>query len=367
MTKKNIDDKTRPRFTRPLLQWYRSAGRDLPWRLTCDPYAIWVSEIMLQQTQVATVLPYYHRFLKIFPTIQALALSDLERVLKLWQGLGYYARARHLHKAAGEVLVRFSGKVPSTYQELNALPGIGRSTAGAILTIAHKKRYPILDGNVRRVLCRFFGITKDPREKWVKDWLWHTSETLLPHRDAATYLQAIMDFGATVCTPKQPSCTPCPVARSCEAFKKDLQHILPVKTPRKKVPHFDYFAAVIKCDDTVLIQRRPLKGLLAGLWEFPGERVETALSSVAASCEQFLRRQIDTDVPNPRHYMTIRHAFTHFKMTLHVFSFHLKKPVSVKPPLKWVSKTSLSGYAFSSAHQKIISGLPQGEEQSILF
>lgn len=358
----------RRNFTAPLLKWYAAAGRELPWRVTDDPYRIWLSEIMLQQTQVATVLPYYHRFLAAFPTIRSLASADLEAVLKLWQGLGYYARARYLHRAAQAVLSQYSGEMPKTFEALHALPGIGRSTSGAILTIAHGKRYPILDGNVRRVLCRFFAIEKDSREKTVDAWLWHCSEQLIPRRDAGHYLQAIMDLGATVCTPKQPNCTHCPLEKSCAARKKGLETMLPLKAASKKVPHFDYFAGVLSVEEFVLIRRRPLQGLLAGLWEFPGDRIDPQKKlSITASYEHFFREALDVNVRGSHAYMEIRHVFTHFKMTLHVFSFHLKKRFETSSPLMWVQREALSDRPFSSAHQKIVAQVCAKFSQPQLF
>ncbi len=350
-----IDANIQTLFTRPLVQWYRGAGRNLPWRKTKDPYAIWVSEIMLQQTQVATVLPYYQRFLTAFPSIQALALEDLEKVLMLWQGLGYYARARHLHQAAREVMKRFGGKLPSAFEQLSALPGIGRSTAGAILTIAFGERYPILDGNVRRVLCRFFAIEKEARDKAVEKWLWRCSENLLPKREVDLYLQAVMDLGATCCTPKKPLCCSCPLKEACGAFRSGLQDILPIKRVAKKIPHFDHFAGVVLCGDAVLIRRRPLEGLLAGLWEFPGERTnpDSKECSISSNYEDFFSREVNLDVSHARPWMTIRHVFTHFKMTLHVFSCSLKKCVNRDAPFRWVSHRDLNDYPFSAAHQKI--------------
>lgn len=369
MTRNPVDAAVRRQFTAPLLRWYHASGRDLPWRITDDPYRIWLSEVMLQQTQVVTVLPYYDRFLEAFPTIKDLASADLEAVLKLWQGLGYYARARHLHQAAQTLVSQFSAKLPVSFASILALPGIGRSTAGAILTIAYGKRYPILDSNVRRVLCRFFAIETDPREKSVDAWLWHCSEQLMPKQNASHYLQAIMDLGATVCTPKRPKCLNCPVRKSCAARKQGLVADIPLKTVSKKIPHYDYFAGVLCVENSVLIRRRPLKGLLAGLWEFPGERVSEHVNngSVVHSYENYFREALNIDVSNSRPCMKIRHVFTHFKMTLHVFLFHLESQVKTALPLKWVEREALSDCPFSSAHQKIVLQLGQNPDQGELF
>lgn len=363
------DPSDRNRFTRPLIKWYQCAGRRLPWRETIDPYAIWVSEIMLQQTQVATVLPYYQRFLKVFPSIGALAEAEVEAVLKVWQGLGYYARARNLHKAAREVVAQYKGALPSTFDALHALPGIGRSSAGAILTIAFGQRHPILDGNVRRVLCRFFAVKENPRDKKIEAMLWSRSESLLPKRNAGLYLQAIMDLGATCCTPAQPTCALCPVKSGCGAYKKGLQDLLPVKRTPKQIPHFDYFAGVMTCGEQVLIRRRPLKGLLAGLWEFPGERAGPVSErrDMGASYAAFLRKEMEMDLPRFDPWLKINHVFTHFKMTLHVFSHELKNGMKRDLPSKWVARKTLLDHPFSSAHHKIALRLIEAEDRTPLF
>jgi len=365
---------TQARFARALLEWYARGGRDLPWRSTKDPYAIWVSEIMLQQTQVATVLSYYQRFLKAFPDIPALAAANLESVLMLWQGLGYYARARNLHKAAQRMVAQHQGLIPEDFKTLLALPGIGRSSAGAISSIAFGQRHPILDGNVRRVLCRFFGIEADPKDKAATEELWALSESLLPQKDAGLFQQAIMDLGATCCLPKQPCCPRCPVSSGCAAFQRGLQAVLPLKASRKKSPHFAHFAAVLIFERQVLIQRRPLSGLLGGLWEFPGARVGPASErpDTGAACTAFLKREMALTPPLPGPWMKINHVFTHFKMTLHVFSLRLKSRTGrnglpQKEGLKWIPLSRLREHPFSAAHLKIASRLLEAKPQQFLF
>ncbi|MFQ5597287.1 MAG: A/G-specific adenine glycosylase [Nitrospiria bacterium] len=355
-----VDRKVYKAFTTSLLRWYRAAGRDLPWRYTSDPYAVWVSEIMLQQTQVATALPYYRRFLTVFPTVEALAAAPLERVLKIWQGLGYYARVRHLHRAAQLVVRQYRGEIPADFKTLQVLPGIGRSTAGAILTIAFGQRYPILDGNVRRVLCRFFAIRKDPKEKPVNDWLWTCSEALLPKRAPGLFLQAIMDLGATVCKPVKPLCDQCPVQKGCRADQEGIQALIPLKRTAKAIPHFDYMAGVIVHKGEVLIHRRPLKGLLAGLWEFPGGRLKPDRGQASlntpgkAAMRLFLKKELNMNCSVTQSWMTVQHAFTHFRMTLHVFKGCSKDKSALPPSFKWAPCTSLGDYPFSAAHQKIV-------------
>ena len=339
-------------FTRALLRWYRAFGRDLPWRKTTDPYAIWVSEIMLQQTQVATALPYYRRFLSAFPTVQDLAAASLDKVLKSWEGLGYYARARNLHRAAKELVDVYNGIFPSTFEEVLSLPGVGRSTAGAILTIGFGQSHPILDGNVRRVLCRYFCVEEDPRGKKTEERLWRYSESLLPKRNAAAYTQAIMDLGATICTPSSPQCSVCPLNQGCLGYQKGLQEKLPLRGAAKVLPHRDYLAAVIRRGEKVLIGRRPLKGLLGGLWEFPGGR---SFSKVGADGEapKLLEKELGFQIQNVAPWMEVRHVFTHFRMTLRIFVCQTKIR-NIPSDLKWVSLKELDRYPFSSAHQKIV-------------
>ncbi|MFY9269710.1 MAG: A/G-specific adenine glycosylase [Candidatus Manganitrophaceae bacterium] len=356
-------------FTRNLLKWYRTHGRDLPWRRTSDPYAVWISEIMLQQTQVATVLPYYDRFLLNFPTVLDLATAPLDQVLKMWEGLGYYARARHLHRAAGEVVARFGGLFPSRFEEILSLPGIGRSTAGAIATIAFGRRYPILDGNVKRVLCRYFCIEDDPKKKAVEERLWNFAERLLPKEGTkegtGEYTQAIMDLGATLCSPVAPGCTVCPVKKGCEAFATGIQESLPVREKGKTIPKRDYVAGLLLYNERVLIRRRPEKGLWGGLWEFPGGRVDPNREEkgFAGRMRGILKKEIPWPVERWTPLGGITHTLTHFKMTLHLFSGEIEKGGGEdRSDLRWVPIKKLADYPFSSAHQKVFAKLRGCEE-----
>ncbi len=354
------------KFPPLLLRWYKKNGRDLPWRKTTDPYAIWVSEILLQQTQVATVIGYYKKFLLKFPTVQSLATAEIDDVLKCWQGLGYYARARNLLLAAKTIVDQFGGTVPSTLKELLSLPGIGRSTASDILNIAFGQRHPMLDGNVKRILIRYFCISKDPKEKQVTDQLWRLLESLLPKKEVDHYTQAIMDLGATICLPKNPKCDCCPVAPSCQAYQKGLQNKLPIKPIKKKPPHYDYVAAIIQKGDKVLIKKRQETGLLGGLWEFLGGRrrppagmtaLVGAVKKKSVDDTNQYNKLIEEEIGQPVLLtplnVEIKHAFTHFKMTLHLFAGKVRR-TNVKLPLKWVSIDQLKEYPFSSAHQKIV-------------
>ena len=259
---------------RKLLSWYARNKRDLPWRRTKDPYRIWVSEVMLQQTQVDTVIPYYERWMKRFPTINALAKASLDEVLKVWEGLGYYARARNLHKAAKLIREEHKGKFPDSYEEIHRLPGIGDYTAGAISSIAFNLPTPVLDGNVTRVLCRLFAIRQDPKSPKTQEKLWRLAGSLLPKKNPGDFNQALMELGALVCLPELPRCLFCPLPSACEARKIGLELSLPVRTQKKPLPTVSVSVALLWKDGKLLIQRRPEQGLLGGLWEFPGGKIE---------------------------------------------------------------------------------------------
>ena len=257
---------------RRLLAHYRATRRDLPWRRTRDPYAVWVSEIMLQQTRVATVIPYYERWLERFPTVAALADAPLDDVLERWSGLGYYSRARNLHRGAHEVMARWGGALPRTARELREVPGIGRYTAGAIASIAHGEPTPLVDGNVARVLARHYGIDEDVKSTVGQKRLWALAESLVPAEDPGDFNQALMELGAMVCTPRSPDCDACPLAATCVARAAGRTAELPVLPPRKRaseLPRLDRAAAWVVEEGRVLLVRRRPDGLYGGLWELP--------------------------------------------------------------------------------------------------
>ncbi len=353
-----------------LLAWFRANARDLPWRHDRSPYRVWLSEMMLQQTQVETVIPYFQRFLDRFPTLDDLAAAPLGDVLKLWEGLGYYARARNLHKAAHVIVRELHGEWPHTVEDLMALPGIGRYTAGAIASLAFDVRAPVLDGNVIRVLCRLFAIRGDPKDAKVREELWALAEALLPARalakvsepsqgSAGEFNESLMELGALICAPRSPQCDVCPLAKYCEAKKRGLQDQLPLKTKRKPLPHFDVTAAVIRKNGRLLIAQRPLGGRLGGLWEFPGGKVEPG-----ETLPQCLRREIKEElgvrIKVGKPITSIDHAYTHFKITLYAFECEL---VSGKPQalqvqdFKWVRMSELKKYAFAKTDLRIIEAL----------
>jgi A/G-specific adenine glycosylase len=298
-------------IARALCAWHARHGRHgLPWQQAHSPYGVWISEVMLQQTQVATVLGYYGRFMQRFPDVAALAAAPLDEVLHLWSGLGYYSRARNLHRAAQRVCDEFGGAVPTEFDALASLPGIGRSTAAAILALACDRRHAILDGNVKRVLARYFAVEGPPSERRVELALWQLAERCTPAHEVATYTQAIMDLGATVCTRRNPSCARCPLSDGCAARRSGRQHALPagrVRAPRRTRQSVMLLAR--RQDERVLLRRRPAHGVWPGLWT-PPEFDDT--EAVIQYCCGSLRDAQLQQQPLP----TLRHAFTHFDLEI---------------------------------------------------
>jgi len=302
-----------------LLRWFKQNGRDLPWRKTKDPYAIWISEIMLQQTQVATVIPYYEKFLKTFPTFHHLAKANLSAVLKVWEGLGYYSRARNLHQASRLIEKHSNGKIPDNLKDLLNLPGIGKYTAGAILSIAFNKTMPILDGNVKRVLSRLYAISGNPGRGKTEGLLWQLSESLLPKGRAGLFNQALMDLGAMICTPKDPQCPKCPLTDLCKAYGSGKPERFPSKTMKKKVPHINAVSAIIRRNEKVLLRQRPPKGLLGGLWEFPNWKIHRE-ERLRLRLRKHIKDEIGMNVKVKESVGTFQQIYSHFKLTLFAFN-----------------------------------------------
>jgi A/G-specific adenine glycosylase len=293
------------RFASTLVQWQRRHGRKgLPWQASTDPYRVWLSEVMLQQTQVSAVIPYYQRFLERFPTVAALAAASEDEVLRLWSGLGYYARGRNLH-AAAQVIAQEG--FPATAEAIARLPGVGRSTAAAIAAFAFGERAAILDGNVKRVLARHAGIAGFTGDKKVEAKLWTLAESLLPKKGIETYTQAVMDLGATVCIKGKPRCDACPVRRSCVARRKGLTGKLPAPRPRKALPSKSTTWLVLRHAGQVLLERRPSPGIWGGLWSFP----EADGKDLERDC-----RALGYRIRSTRELDTIEHGFTHFRLTI---------------------------------------------------
>lgn len=353
-----------PALAHNLLAWYAREGRDLPWRRTRDSYRIWLAEIMLIQTQVTTVLPYYERFLALFPTVQALAAAPLDDVLKAWEGLGYYARARHLHRAAREVVERYGGELPRSPQALLKLPGVGEYAAGAILSIAFGQDEPALDGNVRRVFSRLFYVEGPPEARATQDELRRLARLALPAGRAGAFNQALMDVGATICTPRRPRCAACPLAQHCEARRRGSPEAVPAHRKKRALPHYEVTAALIWRDGEVLIAQRPAEGLLGGLWEFPGGKQEPG-ESLPECLRREIREELALEIAVGEHLTSVEHGYTHFSITLHAFHCH-PLPGQGEPSAiacaawRWARPEDLDQYAFSAADRKVIAALRRG-------
>jgi len=333
-----------------LVSWYRKHHRRLPWRKCKDPFGIWISEIMLQQTRVETVINYYHDFMKRFPTVQDLAKASLDDVLKQWEGLGYYYRARNIYKTARLIIEKHKGKFPKTYEDTLSLPGIGAYTAGAILSIAYNQCYPAVDGNVLRVISRVFLIQKDIGHAHTKAKISHIVKALIPTGKASDFNQALMELGAVICLPEHPKCLLCPIRTLCRAFKYEKQDYLPIKTRKTKQRVVHRFVGVIKKGKKVLMRRRPENGLLAGLWEFPG---------VEAKTKREFRNGFFLDyglhVEPIQFIMDSEHVFTHIHWKMKVFECKINGHANNKGlgEMRWISKSDLSRVAIPVAFQKI--------------
>ncbi|MBX7257438.1 MAG: A/G-specific adenine glycosylase [Candidatus Hydrogenedentes bacterium] len=344
------------RIRRDLLAWYRAEARDLPWRRTKDPYAVWISEIMLQQTRIDQGTPYFERFMSAFPTVQALAAAADDEVLKLWEGLGYYTRARNLHRAARMVVEDRRGVFPDTAAEWQQLPGVGRYTAGAIASIAFGERAPVVDGNVIRVLTRLFDIADPADSSETRSRLWDLAGELVPSDAPGDFNQAMMELGARVCTPKRPDCGACPIREHCEGLRRGVQEERPVRRAKKAVPHHEYVVAVVKHNGRFLIAKRPPRGLLGGLWEFPGSRVG-AKESHQRALERMMRDEFSVDVKTGGLIASVNHAYSHFRVTMNVYACVVvdgKPAPAVHAEMRWVPRAHLSRYAFPKANLKFL-------------
>ncbi len=355
-----ISSARRRALQKKLLQWYAFAQRDVPWRRQRDPYAIWVSEVMLQQTQTAKVLDYYEPFLRRFPTLTALAQAPLDDVLKAWEGMGYYARARHLHQAAQYVSASLQGELPRDYHELLEIPGIGPYTAAAIASIAFNRDHAVVDGNVARVLSRLFHVTVPAAEPRGKQLFAELAQRFLPAGLSREWNQAMMELGALVCTPRRPDCSHCPAKNYCCAYN----HLndparLPLRRRKPPVPHHELVVGLVWKEGRLLIDQRQAHGLLGGLWEFPAGQLAPG-ESHGAALRRVLRQQLAIDARVGRDFMKIEHGYTHLRVTLHVYHCeHLRGEPQARScqRCKWVWPRELHKYAFPTANRRIIAAL----------
>lgn len=349
-----------------LMNWYRASHRRLPWRDTRDPYLIWVSEVMLQQTQVKTVIPYYQKFIHLFPTVRDLAAADMEQVLKLWEGLGYYARARNFHKAAGIVVDKFDGTIPETIDEFKTLPGVGDYIGAAVQSIAFGHPHAVVDGNVKRVLARIYCLDTPVNRSNAHAVFKVHADRLIEPDDPSCFNQAIMELGALVCTPKSPRCRDCPVSEFCKAFKTSTTDQYPKRIKPKKTPTYHIAAGVVQKGNRFLITKRKPDGLLGGLWEFPGGKLEKG-ESPRSACIREIREETGITVAIDSHLATVRHAYTHFKIKLEVYCCsYLSGRVRLNGPVdhQWIRLKEINRFAFPKANLKFIPLIPDPENGS---
>ena len=355
-TTTQLDSRSKQQFRRRLLKWYAKHQRDLPWRKSKNPYRVWVSEVMLQQTQVATVRDYFRRFIKEFPTVKKLAAADEEQVLRLWEGLGYYRRARQLHAAAQQIVAEHGGRFPADVETLQTLPGIGRYTAGAIVSIAFDRRAPILEANTIRLLARLLAYRDDPTKSAGQRLLWQTAEELLPRQDVSQFNQALMELGSLVCTPKNPNCTECPVREHCAAHEAGLENEIPVATARHKFVDIREAAVVVRKQSKILLRKCGEDERWAGLWDFPRFAVEGQGPLFARDeLAEKVHEQSGIEIRPATHLKTIKHGVTRYRITLDCYtaqyaSGRLHRNGS---ELRWTSQRELSELPLSSTGRKI--------------
>ncbi|NKB23665.1 MAG: A/G-specific adenine glycosylase [Kiritimatiellae bacterium] len=344
-------------FVANLLEWFEENKRDLPWRKNSAPYRVWVSELMLQQTRADQVIPYYKRFMKAFPSLRALALSPRQEVLKVWEGLGYYARARNMHETAQFLVKEKKGRFPRTYEGLKELPGIGPYTAAAIGSLAFNLDEAVVDGNVARVLSRLFAYSQDVGStvgrKQIQEW----ANELLPKGRAAAFNESVMELGALICLPQSPKCDQCPLKSVCRAYAKRASTRYPVKKKKKPVPHkVAGVAVVVRRDGKLLIDQRNEEDMLGGLWEFPGGKQETG-ESIKKCIKREIKEELGVDIKVGKHLTTVYHVYSHFTLELHV---HWAKIIKGRPRAiecknyRWVDFVHLREYPFSRADIYII-------------
>jgi len=340
-----------------LLPWFRIHARKMPWRVNRSPYRVWISEAMLQQTRVETVIPYFERWMSTFPTVKDLALSDQEAVLKCWEGLGYYARARNLHKAAKVIVDQHGGVIPSHPEALRALPGIGPYTQAAILSLAFDQPYAVLDGNVERVLARLCADDGDIRKSETKKRLQALATRLLANQPPGAFNESFMELGATVCLPRNPLCEECPLHSVCRAYKQNAVETYPVKSKKKPVPTVEVGAAITWRDEhTFLIAKRNEQGMLGGLWEFPGGKVEAG-ETVEECVARELKEELNIQVNVGEHLVRVRHTYSHFKLVMDVYHCQWAgdDPKALDcADFRWVTRKDCDALPFSKADLKVL-------------
>ncbi|MEZ4524910.1 MAG: A/G-specific adenine glycosylase [Desulfobacterales bacterium] len=346
-------------FRQKLKHWYEKNSRELPWRGTGDPYRIWVSEVMLQQTRVTAVIPYYERFVRRFPNPESLAASDLQEVLKLWEGLGYYARVRNLRRAAQTVMAEHGGSIPQDFRTFRQLPGVGDYTASAVLSIAFGRPLAAVDGNVKRVLARVFLLEEPVNLAAARSVFRNKADALLDREDPGVFNQAMMELGALVCTPRNPKCENCPLSLLCAGFQSAKTDNYPKRKAAVSVPEYHIAAGVVHREDKILIVQRPAEGLLGGLWEFPGGKRKEGESPEQA-CIREIREKTGITAGISSFLTHVKHAYTHFKIQMDVFvcryvsgKIHLSGPAD----FRWIRAEEIRNCPFHKSNLKIVSML----------
>lgn len=345
-------------FSKKVLKWFDQHGRThLPWQQNRNAYRVWVSEIMLQQTQVATVIPYFERFMQRFPDVQTLAAATQDEVLQHWSGLGYYARGRNLHKCAQTIVADYQGEFPETVDELETLPGIGRSTAGAIVSLSLDRPATILDGNVKRVLTRFFGVAEWPGQSKTAQQLWQYAEALTPAKRCADYTQAMMDLGATLCTRTKPECQRCPLNSECVGYIEGEPEQYPAKKPKKRLPVKSVYFLIIKNHQGILLEQRPSTGIWGGLWSFPELEEE---GSITTHCENHFGEVNSHKLLSP-----FRHTFSHYHLDIHPVHVQLSsthRQIRNDDRQRWFSEDEWLTIGLAAPVKKLLSRLPLTQE-----
>lgn len=348
--------KSPAKIREPLIRWYRRNRRDLPWRRLKDPYAIWISELMLQQTQVVTVMPYYRRFIQRFPTIEKLAFAREDEVIKMWEGLGYYRRARYAHRAAQIIMHEYGGQFPDSYDTLRKLPGFGAYTTGAVLSIAFNQPYPAVDGNVLRVMARLMGLLRPVQQGAVRSAIREAVNELLKNTSPSDVNQALMELGALICRPKKPLCEECPLQNHCKAFRRKMTDRIPTKKNLKTKRTEPVAVGIIYRRNQCLIGQRSPDKILGGLWEFPGGRIK-AEESPEQACVREVREETGLKVIARECLFKKKHHYSHYAVDLHFFLCSLKTrgcPARLRKPWKWVDLEDLDRYAFPSSTRQAI-------------
>ena len=341
-----------------LLDWFTAYGRDLPWRRTYLPYHIWISEIMLQQTQMERASIYFQRWMERFPDIASVARANEGEVLRLWEGLGYYARARNIHKTARILVAHHNGRLPADHRLLRTLPGIGPYTAGAVMSLAFNQEFPVVDANIERLFSRVFNLAESVKERKTKTFIWQAAQDLIPTANARNFNQALMELGALVCTPKDPDCTHCPLNHLCEAFRLGVAHERPILPPNRKIIRIEMATGVLTHRGNVFIQKRPTHGVWANLWEFPGGRLEPEETPEGAVVREF-NEETELVIQCLDKIRVVKHNYTRYRVFLHCYACALQNGHSV-PRLhaaqeyRWIKEEALDDFAFPAPHRRLI-------------